>query len=307
MNPTEPPKLSSGRLLLDFPKWIHALAWGGVLAAVLLLVGVSRYYDGQNIWRDWAEAKELRQPKYAERIYHEDVLRTRANSWSNLAYVLVGFYAVGLAFHDSRRMLPDTGAYLIKTPALSILFGAACCYLGFGSGFFHASLTRWGQQLDVAAMYAPLLALTAISVGGWIPCVNPRAGQRSLPTWPILAGLVVFVSFLLYRYKWSMNSKEVLAVLILTSSVLAVADQYQRRRQQAIRWLVLGLVTMIFARLCWDLDRAKKFSGPEAWLQGHAVWHLLTALSLFSTYLFYRTEPRHSRHGMNRVEKQAGH
>lgn len=302
MSPTESPKLSSNRPLLDFPKWIHAFAWGGILALVLLLVGVSSYYDGQIVWQDWTEARELRQPAYAERIYPEDVFRTRANSWSNLAYVLVGFYAVGLAVHDSRRMHPGTGAYLIKTPALSIVFGAACGYLGFGSGFFHASLTRWGQHLDVAAMYAPLLALIAISAGGWIPRVSLRADRPSLPTWPILAGLVVLVSYLLYHYKWSMNSSEVLTVLILTSSVLVVADQYQRRRQQAIRWLVLGLVTMILARLCWDLDRAKKFSGPDAWLQGHALWHLLTALSLFSTYLFYRTEPRHSRHGMNRVE-----
>ena len=88
-----------------------------------------------------------------------------------------------------------------------------------------------------------------------------------------------------------MDSKEVLTVLILTGSVLTMADQYQRRRRQAVRWLALSGVTMGVARLCWDLDKARKFSGPESWLQGHSIWHLLTALSLFSLYLFYRTEP----------------
>jgi hypothetical protein len=44
------------------------------------------------------------------------------------------------------------------------------------------------------------------------------------------------------------------------------------------------------ARICWLLDVAGKFSGPDAWLQGHAVWHLLAGLSLASMYLFYRSE-----------------
>ena len=273
-----------------FPKWIHAFAWGGVFALVLLLAGLSRHCDGQNIWRDWTEAKELRQPGYAERIYPDDFFRTRVNTWSNLAYVLVGFYAFGFACHDSRLKYSALAGYLIKTPAMSILFGIACCYLGFGSGFYHASLTRLGQQLDVAAMYAPLLALIAINVGGWIPCVKNRHDQELFPTWPISAGLVLVAGFLLYKYKWSMSSAQVLPALILTTSILSVADQFQRRRKQAVRWLILGLMTVVFARLCWELDVAKKFSGPDSWLQGHAVWHLLTALSLASMYLFYRSE-----------------
>jgi len=46
----------------------------------------------------------------------------------------------------------------------------------------------------------------------------------------------------------------------------------------------------VAARICWVLDVAGKFSGPDAWLQGHAVWHLLTALSLAAIYLYYRNE-----------------
>ena len=136
-----------------------------MLAVGLLLIGASHSYDGRNVWRDWTEAKELRRPAYAERIYPDDLLRTRANSWSNLTYVLVGFYAIALGCHDLRRKRSAEDGYLIHTPPMSILFGVTCCYLGFGSGLFHASLTRWGQQLDVAAMYAPLLACIAINLG----------------------------------------------------------------------------------------------------------------------------------------------
>jgi len=293
VNPSESADLVSrlgSRQLLSFPKWIHAGAWGGILALVLLLIGVSHYYDGRNVWSGWTEARELRRPGYAERIYPDDFLRTRANSWSNLAYVLVGFYALGLACHDRRRNPANTGGYLVSTPPMSFLFGVACCYLGFGSGLFHASLTRWGQQLDVAAMYAPLLALIAINLAGWMPRIKIRGGEGGFPTWPILAVLVLVASFLLYYYKWSMSSVKVLSNLILSVTVLSLLEEFIRRRRKTFWWLILSFATLVGARICWELDVAKKFSGPDACLQGHAVWHLLSALSLASLYFYYRAE-----------------
>ena len=293
MNPSESADLVSrlgSRQLLSFPKWIHAGAWGGILALVLLLIGVSHYYDGRNVWSGWTEARELRRPGYAERIYPDDFLRTRANSWSNLAYVLVGFYALGLACHDRRHNPANTGGYLVSTPPMSFLFGVACCYLGFGSGLFHASLTRWGQQLDVAAMYAPLLALIAINLAGWMPRIKIRGGEGGFPTWPILAVLVLVASFLLYYYKWSMSSVKVLSNLILSVTVLSLLEEFIRRRRKTFWWLILSFATLVGARVCWELDVAKKFSGPDACLQGHAVWHLLSALSLGCLYFYYRAE-----------------
>lgn len=281
---------SGSHRLLNFPKWIHAFAWGGLLALVLLLLGASHSYNGRNIWSGWTESRELRRPAYAERVYPDDLLRTRANSWSNLAYVLVGFYAIALGCHDQRRNPPGDGNYLIHTPAMSILFGLACCYLGFGSGLFHASLTRWGQQLDVAAMYSPLVVFIAINLGRWIPVVNTPDRPEGFPTWPILTGLVLVTSFLLYQYKWSMRSGVVLPTLILTVGAFALLDRFRPEHRLTLRWLVLSTVALMAARVCWQLDVAGKFSGPDGWLQGHAVWHLLTGLSLASVYLFYRSE-----------------
>ena len=269
---------------------VHAFAWGGMLGLVLLLLGLSRQYHGRNVWRGWTESREFRKPAYAERIHPGDVFRTRANTWSNLVYVLVGFYAIGLGCHDLRHRPPLGGGYLINNPAMTILFGVTCCYLGFGSGLFHASLTRWGQQLDVAAMYSPLLVFIAINLGRWIPWVKTRGRPECYPTWPILTGLILVASFLLYQYKWSMRSGVVLPTLILTVGGFALLDRCHPRRRLAIRWLVLSTLALMAARISWQLDVAGEFSGPDAWLQGHAVWHLLTALSLASMYLFYLSE-----------------
>ena len=179
---------------------------------MLLLIGMSHYYQGRNVWNGWAESAELRHPAYAERVYLDDVFRTRSDTWSNLAYVMVGFSALALGWQDLRRQPPANAGYVIHAPAMSILFGITCCYLGFGSGLFHASLTRLGQQLDVAAMYSPLVVAIAINVGRWVPRLKTGGGGVGVPTWPILAGLALAASFLLYKHKWSMRSSVVTMV-----------------------------------------------------------------------------------------------
>lgn len=272
------------------PFGIHAVAWGGIIALVLILIGISKAYEGRNVWSHWAEASELRRPAYAERIYPDEVFRTQANTWSNLTYVLVGFYAIALGRLDLRTKFPVESGHLVNTPALSLLFGATCCYLGFGSGLFHASLTRFGQQLDVAAMYAPLLGFIAINLGRFLPRLKFGGGQTGIPSLPVLLGLVLVASFLLFQFKWSMRSSVMLPTLILIVTAFTLLDRFLPRRKFAVRWMVFSALALGVARICWQLDVAGKFSGPDTWLQGHAVWHLLTGLSLACTYAYYRSE-----------------
>ncbi len=42
--------------------------------------------------------------------------------------------------------------------------------------------------------------------------------------------------------------------------------------------------------VCRQVDVAGRFTGPDAWLQGHSLWHLLTSVSLACMYLYYRSE-----------------
>jgi hypothetical protein len=62
---------------------------------VLVLYGLSQGGRGQNVWDGWQESPELWRPAYAERVRGNDVFRTRANTWSNLTYVLDLFRADG--------------------------------------------------------------------------------------------------------------------------------------------------------------------------------------------------------------------
>ncbi len=273
------------------PLWIHAWVWAVCAALVLGLIAVSARLDGRDVWRGRIESGELRQPGYAERIYRADFFRTRANTWSNLAFVVVGFYAIAHGWADLRpkRTQAEDG-FVVTHPVMSVLFGVSCCGLGGGSGLYHASLTRWGQQLDVASMYPPLLVCIAINVGRRSRGTGLGAGVSAHARSWLLASAVVAVSLLLYRYKWSMSAALVLTTLILTVGACGLWDLIFKRRELHFRWLGWATGALAVGIFCRQLDVAGKFSGPDAWLQGHAVWHVLTALSLAFTYVYYRSE-----------------
>jgi hypothetical protein len=195
--------------------WFHAIPLGCLIFIIALLAWISEFYRGQNVWSDWVASHDLTNSNYSERIQSSDLFRTRSNTWSNLAYVLVGLYCFAYGWNDLHRPIQKGRNYLIDTPAMSFLLGAACIYLGIGSGLFHASLTRWAQQLDVGSMYAPLLACIAINIGRYVPFLpNWRFASKSpeshTATWPLLIVGVITASYLLYHYKWSMSSAQVL-------------------------------------------------------------------------------------------------
>jgi len=277
-------------LVFGLPAWIHGLAWGGVAFAIIILLAVITAFQGQNVWDGWAESSDLRRPPYAETIHINDVFRTHANTWSNLAYVLIGLYGIGLGWYDLHSEPANRRGYLMQTPAMSLLFGMACCYLGFGSGLFHASLTRWGQQLDVASMYAPLLTFIAISLGIRCPVVPGHGRRAALFTWPLLVGLVFLASAVLYHYKWSMSSRNVLSTLILIVSLLGALDRFSSTHSMNFAWIIAATVTLVLGVTCRQLDVAGRFSAPDSWFQGHAFWHVFTGLSLGCQYLYYRSE-----------------
>ena len=270
-----------------WPLSVHVFSWSILLLFTALLTSITLPANNNNFWDGWRESHGLRNPSYTEQIFISQIIRTRANTWSNLSYILVGLYAIALSRHDRRQ--PATAGYLVRTPVMSLAFGVACCILGLGSGLFHASLTRIGQQLDVAAMYTPLLTLCAVNLGRWTPA-SFNMGRRSFPNWIPLLILVAVCSVILLVFKWSMSSVVVLSSLITLVGLSIVADQFRTFSQLSIRWVLLSFALLIAAVACRELDIARRFSSPQSWLQGHAFWHVLTSLSLATIYIYYRSE-----------------
>lgn len=278
---------------LALPRGVHAWALGAFALLTLALALLYLRYANVNVWEGLRASGELRQTHYSETVYVESIFRTRANTWSNLAFVLAGLYAIAAGSYDRRGSTGWLDAGAGRTPpALTALFGVACCYLGLGSGIFHASLTRWGQQLDVASMYPPMLALIALLIRrDWLAAV-PRARDYMKVVTIALIALVAIAAMLLYIYKWSMSSGTVLPLHVLALAACFGVDAWLWRPRGRLYLLGASFLALVAGVTCRQLDVAGHFSGPDAWCQGHALWHGFCGLSLALGWLYTRSGER---------------
>jgi len=270
-----------------------------VLGIILFtLLAACAVFDTTHPWSDWTQTSDLRRSGYSERVRLDCLIRTPANTWSNLAYIAVGLYCIVLVRIDLDRIPHPSDGYLLATPVFGAFFGSGCILLGICSGFFHASLTRIAQHADVSAMFTPLLVLVGLNCGRLFPSVSIGTSQRPIATWPLWIMLVVITNILLCIYKWSFSSRTVLEILILLIGGFGFLDfirqdfRFRISVFMKIRWLVVSGLLLAVAVVCRQLDVARRFTNPDSLIQGHALWHLFTAMALASMYWYYRHEER---------------
>lgn len=278
--------------LNNLPRWVHGIGLGGTLIVLLIFIGVFMAFKDVAVWNIWLAAGEFENPQYSERIYPNSVFRTRMNTWSNLVYVLFGFYAIALGINDWKQRRPLEHGYLAHVPIQSFLFGVAGVYLGLGSGFFHASLTRYGQQCDVGGMYATMICMAAIAIGSWMPRMEEPWTRRIFPTWPVIAVIVVYASIYFSYYKWDYSFGKVSIYLSGTLFLFAGASMIQPGKYLQIRWFIAAFVSIALGSKIRDLDIQGRFTSPDSIFQGHALWHLISCLLYVFMFLYFRSEER---------------
>jgi len=283
----------TARLKIDhLPRRVHVLGIGGTLAILAVSIVLFLVFNNVAVWADWQPASEFTNPQYAERIYPDSIFRTRMNTWSNLAFILFGFYAIALGINDWKKGLPLQRGYLTHTSSQSFLFGAALIYTGLGSGFFHASLTRYGQQCDVGGMYSTMLCMAAIPVGSWLPRVELPGTRHTFPSSPLIAALVVFGSLYFTYFKWDYSFGAVSTYFGSVLLIFAGITLIQPGKYLQVRWFILAIATIILAAKIRELDIQDQFSSPDSIFQGHAIWHLMSSLYYVFIFLYFRSEER---------------
>jgi hypothetical protein len=281
------------RLKLDkLPRWVHGIGLGGTGLVLLLFIIVFAVFKDVPIWADWIPASEFTNPQYGERIYPDSIFRTRMNTWSNLVYICFGFYAIGLAIYDWKRRLPLKRGYMTSAPVMTFIFGIAGIYLGLGSGFFHASLTKYGQQFDVGGMYATMICMAAIAIGSWLPEIRVPRTRRIFPSWIVLGVAMIYGSVYFSYYKWEYSFSEISTYLSGTLFLFALVSLVNPGKYLQLRWFVSGVVAIALGSKIRDLDIAGQFTGPDSIFQGHALWHLVSCLLYVFLFLYFRSEER---------------
>lgn len=252
------------------------------IGMIVIWMGLNALLDG-HIWDGMIISKSALTVEYCEFNHVEKLFHQSMNTYSNLAYFFFGVLIIQIARYDSKNKAEITQNRLEKFPLLSALMGVCFIYLSFGSAFFHASLTYLGQRVDMNGTYSISIAL--LGIGFYHVFHKIDFSERAKKLW-IGVLLVIIIAFL--PISLMISSSKLLPAMILLLMILIAIHYFQFKKEKSLILAILGFVLMFVAIKIRTLDVQKIDCDPYSWYQGHAVWHLLTALSSFSSYAFFR-------------------
>lgn len=196
-----------------------------------------------------------------------------ANSWSSYGYVLVGFLMIA---ESLRRDWNSAFA-----PAAARVFGVTGIVVGLGSVLLHATLTLWGQFFDVLGMY---LVGSFLLIGALARWRNIPAGRAMLLYAALCAALVMVLIVAPEARRW------LFAVLLLSAIAAELILARPLRPGVRLRYYLFGILAKAIGFTIWILDQRGTLCAPGSLIQGHAVWHLCGAFSIWLTFSYYRSE-----------------
>lgn len=197
------------------------------------------------------------------------------DSLSSLAFVFVGVWSL----LPTREPVQGTRERRLK-PAFGIIF----IVIGASSFFYHSTLSFFGQFLDIFSTCAFGILLT---IGALY-----RAGKLSGRFSILLFGLLSAI-FGIVQFEFPDARRILFAGLLLPGIVLELTPFITgvSPRSPRVRFIYIGVGTLVVAYIIWMLDQTPFFCDPNSALQGHAVWHVLTAVAAFLIIAHYRQTP----------------
>lgn len=274
MNPKFPSELLLSPALLI----IAGIVWTVLLLLALLLFALISWPGEPD-----PEAVHDSSQVYGETVRWGARIRQPWSTWSDLGFIILGLVALVISAYGGEHP-----ANPLQGPTLaSLFFGLLFIYLGPGSMYFHAGLTRWGGVLDGISLSAFMCFLFCYDLW-W---VAHWSGPVVILLWgAIIAGIVVVIWFKdsygkIFFAAW-LGLTALLEVLIETK---VLGSGHERNPI----WLVPAAVCFGAAFLVWMLSqKGRLLFAPSAPMPGHAWWHLGCALAVFFLYFYFRSDGR---------------
>ncbi|MFP6660753.1 MAG: ceramidase domain-containing protein [Myxococcota bacterium] len=193
-----------------------------------------------------------------------------ANTWSNLAYIVVGLVMWAAARRLGRSDLR--------------FYGPAAIVVGVFSLAYHASYTFFFQFFDFVGMFVFLDLVILVDLGR-LGRLQPKSQLRSW--WLMVAASSALVPPLFFAG---------IPIQLLVAATIAVWVPLEfvlwRARGGSGRLLWLALALSATAGLFSGADVTRVYCNPhDHFFQGHAIWHVLTAASFYALFRHHQQLP----------------
>ena len=151
------------------------------------------------------------------------------------------------------------------------------------------SIARWffGGRLGIG------LDLFGLSIGLWI--ISETLFRFWSPAFRWLSGSVGFLVaavFGIFPQEIFANLGEYWWIILFWVPALFARNRPNLQRKYT-PWFFLGMFSYMAAFAIWLQGYPDTpYCEPDSWIQPHAIWHLLSAVSTWCFFLFYRTEQK---------------
>ncbi len=265
-----------------------------ILPAFVLLLSIAAtaiYYNAfrfENLWANWMVATG-NAFEYCELNRMDQLIRQPSNTWSNLAYFVVGLFALTIGVHDLKYAdRKQSHNFLVRYPIFSLLFGLSALYVFVGSFLFHASLTRTFQHLDQAGLYSVIVMVLTFNLYKIFPVMRIKGQYKS--SHAVMIAFALGFNYLIFTRLWLIDINVLFPVLIAITFVSSLFYLlFVSKTHYYTQYLWAAFIVLLLAAIIWILDRTNIACNPTSALQGHALWHVFTAISMLLIYLYYRT------------------
>lgn len=255
-----------------------------IVFGVVLQPGVWADYEGEDLCDTICENSHQCNHTMAER----PVVQQPINAWSNLGYLVAGF----LVLTDPGRKV-DIATSLFFLVTLYILL---CCFIA------HASMTLFWHEMAYAALYAGLWTMSGHAIHA-VYGVPYRWIAITVGLGSVLFAIAIHTDGLLLFLLFSVML--IVIVTIITMPIILVVskvrtirksntmDRHQKRKDIArvIAWATMPFLVFGAGYVCWLLGD-HVWCNPTHFIQGHSLWHLLSAASSYLAWQYFDKNPR---------------
>ncbi|HMV45691.1 MAG TPA: ceramidase domain-containing protein [Leptospiraceae bacterium] len=196
------------------------------------------------------------------------IITQPSNTWSNLAYIFIGFYLIWKNKNDSISSLKLVGPMAIAT--------------GIASFLYHASFTFFFQFFDLSSMY--LFSTMILSM-------NLKRAKIIKKEYQHGTQFIILAASMLLLYIFKPFGIPIFALQVLAGLILEFYIFRKMKEEITYSYYKLSLLFLVLAFVAWTVDFRRIICDPmNHILQGHAVWHILSSSCFLFLYKFYSQE-----------------
>jgi len=217
---------------------------------------------------------------YCEAL-HDGWIRQPINTFSSFVFPIAG---LAMLWHRRPAVTDRARSLFAREPRIRLVWAVTCILLGPASMVFHATFRMLPGLFDDLAMLFWLSLFASFHVGrvrGW-------SGSRVLTAFASMTLVFFGVALLSLVIAPEVNGPHAVTMVAAGAALLSPLMAYFELGSPGFRserWL-LGAVAC-FGVGFWTFLRSHTsgpWCSPDAWLQGHAVWHVLSGASVWLAY-----------------------